>query len=462
MENLATTMDIMFANFPLELESFSSFDSFEDAQVEPLSGAVMPADRKPSSSSCRPTEAPQPPSLPRVVWEDDTTEKHTQGWKFFAGLRRAWKSVKDSIQTQEETQVCAFVPEDPSQELPHTSSVDPTGTDPLESEPTDKKHTKGWKFFAGLRKAWKAKKDSIQTQEQTQVCAFVPEDPSQELPHTSSVDPTGTDPLESQPTERSFESLYDVGKKLKSRHGVSYHVGFRNSDHKRVIIKFIKKNQPEKLVELPGYSKPLSREAAAMLMVQKPPTSEHLIKLYDHFVMEDQDILIMEYPRSYITLFEYVQRNRSSLTETAVRHIMRELILALQHCVGRGVYHETHMKNIFVCTKTLQVKLMDFGDALIVEERREDEPILISAIRRYAEWATTDDLRILLDVLVPRISRWFWIRPRVSKECRDLFEHLHDVESRMTLQAMLDHDWLKRKPKNKKSSPVSAAPPRGL
>ncbi|XP_048067484.1 uncharacterized protein LOC125280788 isoform X2 [Megalobrama amblycephala] len=267
MEHLATvTLDTMFANFPLELESCSSLDSFEDAQVEPLSGAVKPADRKACSSSCQqlPTEAPRPPAVPTVAWEDDSTEKHTQGRK----------SKKESIQTQEETQVCAFVPEDPSQELPHTSGVDPTGTDPRESEPTD----------------------------------------------------------------RSFESLYDVGLKLKSRRGVSYHLGFRNSDDKRVLIKFIKKNRPEKLVELPGYSNPLSKEAAAMLMVQKPPTSEHLVQLYDHFVMEDQDILIMEYPRSYISLFDYVQRNSSNLTETEVKLIIQGLIVALHHCMSRGVY----------------------------------------------------------------------------------------------------------------------------
>ncbi|ROL46032.1 Serine/threonine-protein kinase pim-2 [Anabarilius grahami] len=125
--------------------------------------------------------------------------------------------------------------------------------------------------------------------------------------------------------------------------------------------------------------------------------------------MEDQDILIMEYPRSYISLFEYVQQNRSCLIETEVKHIILELIVALQHCMSRGVYHDTHMKNILVCTKTLHVKLMDFGGALLVEERREDEPILIGEIRKYAEWATTDDIRKLLDVLVPRISRWFWM-----------------------------------------------------
>ncbi|XP_048015488.1 serine/threonine-protein kinase pim-2-like [Megalobrama amblycephala] len=108
-----------------------------------------------------------------------------------------------------------------------------------------------------------------------------------------------------------------------------------------------------------------------MLMVQKPPTSEHLVQLYDHFVMEDQDILIMEYPRSYISLFDYVQRNSSNLTETEVKLIIQGLIVALQHCMSRGVYRRTYMKNILVHTKTLHVKLMDFGGALLVEERRE-------------------------------------------------------------------------------------------
>lgn len=108
-----------------------------------------------------------------------------------------------------------------------------------------------------------------------------------------------------------------------------------------------------------------------MLMVQKPPTSEHVVQLYDHFVMEDQDILIMEYPRSYISLFEYVNRNSSNLTETEVKLIIQGLIVAHLHCMGRGVYHGTHMKNILVSKKNLHVKLMDFEGALLVEERRE-------------------------------------------------------------------------------------------
>lgn len=64
--------------------------------------------------------------------------------------------------------------------------------------------------------------------------------------------------------------------------------------------------------------------------------------------------------------------------------------------------------------------LLQFTDGVLLNTEHvlltgDAEPILISAIRKYAEWATTEDLRILLDLMVPRISRCFWMRPRVSK-----------------------------------------------
>ncbi|XDV39357.1 hypothetical protein PO909_008612, partial [Leuciscus waleckii] len=201
---------------------------------------------------------------------------------------------------------------------------------------------------------------------ETKVCAFVP---SQELPHTPSVEPT--DPLESRPTDRSFESLYEVGRKLKSRGDRSDYKGVRISDEKQVIIRCIKKSRPEKLVKLPGYPIPLSLEAAAMLMLQKSPTSTHIIQLYGMYILNDQDILVLECPRDRMTLLEFCQRNRGSLTEHAVKTIVQQLVVALQHCMDHGVYHKTHMKNVLINPNTLKVKLMDFGDALILEERRE-------------------------------------------------------------------------------------------
>ena len=58
-------------------------------------------------------------------------EKQSRWMSFRAGVWRVWNAGKRLFQTNE-TQVCAFVP---SQELPHTPSVEPT--DPLESRPTD-------------------------------------------------------------------------------------------------------------------------------------------------------------------------------------------------------------------------------------------------------------------------------------------------------------------------------------
>ncbi|XDV39362.1 hypothetical protein PO909_008617, partial [Leuciscus waleckii] len=50
--------------------------------------------------------------------------------------------------------------------------------------------------------------------------------------------------------DRSFESLYEVGRKLKSRGDRSDYKGVRISDEKQVIIRCIKKSRPEKLVKL--------------------------------------------------------------------------------------------------------------------------------------------------------------------------------------------------------------------
>ncbi|KAK7172324.1 hypothetical protein R3I93_004597 [Phoxinus phoxinus] len=144
-----------------------------------------------------------------------------------------------------------------------------------------------------------------------------------------------------------------------------------------------------------------------MLLLQKSPASTHVMHLYDIFVMKDVDILVLEYPHHGMTLFENVQRNRGSLTEYAVKHIIRQLVVALQHCMHHGIFHNTHMKNILIYPNSLQVKLMDFRGALILPETRADEPILNAAVRKHAEWAVTDDIRILLNALVPRISPWF-------------------------------------------------------
>ena len=108
-----------------------------------------------------------------------------------------------------------------------------------------------------------------------------------------------------------------------------------------------------------------------MLLLQKSPTSTHINQLYGMYILKDQDVLVLEDPHHRMTLLEFCRQSRGSLTEHAVKYIVQQLVVALQHCLDHGVYHKTHKKNVLIYPNTLKVKLMDFGDALILEERRE-------------------------------------------------------------------------------------------
>lgn len=103
-----------------------------------------------------------------------------------------------------------------------------------------------------------------------------------------------------------------------------------------------------------------------MLMLQDDPTCDHLVQLYDWFIMEEQDILIMEYPHPCMTLFNYIQQNRGHLTKAVARRIMRQLLVALLSCNKSGVSHFTYTGNILLNTETLHLKLIGFGSAQII------------------------------------------------------------------------------------------------
>lgn len=107
-----------------------------------------------------------------------------------------------------------------------------------------------------------------------------------------------------------------------------------------------------------------------MIRLQKT-YSINIIKLYDLFVMEDEDILVLEYPRHYMSLHGFYENNICGTTENQARLIIRQLIAILKHCMDCGVYTEMRMDNVLIHPHSLQVKLMDFRGSLITEGRRE-------------------------------------------------------------------------------------------
>ncbi len=47
---------------------------------------------------------------------------------------------------------------------------------------------------------------------------------------------------------------------------------------------------------------------------------------------------------------------------------MRQLVLAVQHCIDHGIFHnDIHADNILVNTDTLELKLIDFGAAYLLD-----------------------------------------------------------------------------------------------
>ncbi|RXN21393.1 ephrin type-B receptor 2-like protein [Labeo rohita] len=89
-----------------------------------------------------------------------------------------------------------------------------------------------------------------------------------------------------------FRSLYEVGEEPGSgTYEVRVYEGTRRSD-----------GQKDEFFE------PVCKEATTLLMLQRPPVCDHVIRLYDWFIMEEQDVLIMENPYPCLTLQKFIKK----------------------------------------------------------------------------------------------------------------------------------------------------------
>ncbi len=108
-----------------------------------------------------------------------------------------------------------------------------------------------------------------------------------------------------------------------------------------------------------------------MLTLQSPPSCEHVIRLYDWFIMEEQDVLVIENLHPCVTLSEFIRQNRRHLNEETARRILQQLTVALKHCLDRGVGPVTDLRRVLINTDTLQLKIMDFRYANFVPKASE-------------------------------------------------------------------------------------------
>ncbi|CAM4706106.1 unnamed protein product [Leuciscus chuanchicus] len=200
-----------------------------------------------------------------------------------------------------------------------------------QNNPTEK-HTKGREG----RSLWAAVKCGIQAFVSEVFPSVFDREPSQEHPQTPEEEPTDlTLIFPDEPTAQDiyFQYLYEVGKRV--RHVGRVHEGIRRSD-----------GQKPEFIE----------EGTTYLEMQKDSTCDHFMRLYDRFILEDQNILIMEPLSDYVTWSEFIRRKGGRLTEETADHIMAQMLVAEDHCIDKDLLYLCLKRFLLINPKTMHIK----------------------------------------------------------------------------------------------------------
>lgn len=133
------------------------------------------------------------------------------------------------------------------------------------------------------------------------------------------------------------------------------YAGHRLRDRMPVAIKMISKSRL--VTENPGEI-PIPLEVALMRQVSEVPG---VIRLLDFFEMPDCFFLVLERIPNCQDLFDYISL-AGRLNEKLARSFLSQILETVLKCHQKGVLHrDIKDENILVDTKSLKVKLIDFG-----------------------------------------------------------------------------------------------------
>ena len=134
--------------------------------------------------------------------------------------------------------------------------------------------------------------------------------------------------------------------------------GLRKSDNLRVAIKIIK-------------GKGLKRTTSdgiptEVFLLKRAQTVPGIIKVVEHFRRSGNDILVME-QFGTSDLFDWIFLNGPSDDHIA-RHIFKQVVKIIEECFNQGIVHgDIKDENILINHATLEIKVIDFGEGIIVD-----------------------------------------------------------------------------------------------
>ncbi|XP_077101643.1 uncharacterized protein LOC143752445 isoform X4 [Siphateles boraxobius] len=210
-----------------------------------------------------------------------------------------------------------------------------------------------------------------------------------------------------------FRCFYKVGKKVGYDDRV--HEGIRRSDGQKVAIKFVERcrfweRSPE-----------FVKEGTTLREMQKPPTCDHSIRLYERFFLKDQTVLVMEHLPAYVPLRKFIRGNRGCLTDETANRIMSQIYVAVLHYKDKDVIYPLLKRFILINPKTLHIKYAHVAEKefnRILEEIQEETDEVLGM-----------ECTALFAMVLHNIDPSWAISP----------EHVPDAKYYLTTENMADH-----------------------
>lgn len=261
-----------------------------------------------------------------------------------------------------------------------------------------------------------------------------------------------------------FYRQYVVGPLIGSGGFGSVFSGQRVSDGLQVAIKQVSNERIGKWTRLPDEVDPVPMEITLLQHLAEVGGHRGVVRLLDWFPVKGRGFLmVLERPPHSRDLFDFITE-REVLTEDLARRFLGQIVDTLLFLHAQGVLHgDIKDENIVVDTKALEVKIVDFGSAVPLEEtpyshfdgtRVYSPPEWILSGSYQAEPLTVWSLGVLLfDMVcgdVPFISDLDIVRarpnipPQLSNECRSLLRWClcFEPQLRPSLQDILSHPWM--------------------